>query len=113
MRFQVPQFIETETKIVGPLTLKQFLWLGFGGAILTFLYITLPHIAFFVLAIPITGLFVALAYVKIDNIQLFNYIIYALSYSLNPRRYLFKKEEGGDLIDTSENTEIIEEHKVN
>ena len=27
MQFQVPQFTETETKLIGPFTLKQFLWL--------------------------------------------------------------------------------------
>ncbi len=31
MRFQVPQFIETETKIVGPFTLKQFLYIALGS----------------------------------------------------------------------------------
>ena len=32
MRFQLPQFIETEVKIVGPFTLQQFLWVAGGAA---------------------------------------------------------------------------------
>ena len=33
MRFQVPQFIEVEDKIFGPLTLKQFLYTAGGAAV--------------------------------------------------------------------------------
>ena len=37
MRFHVPQFIEKESKIIGPLTLRQFLWLLAGGGLLLIL----------------------------------------------------------------------------
>ena len=33
MRFQLPQFIETETKLVGPFTLKQFIYLAGGASV--------------------------------------------------------------------------------
>ena len=36
MRFQVPQFIEIEDKIFGPLTIKQFIYIA-GGAGLCFI----------------------------------------------------------------------------
>jgi len=36
MQFNVPQFIETEDKLIGPFTLKQFLYLAAGGALLVF-----------------------------------------------------------------------------
>lgn len=92
MRFQLPQFIETEVKIVGPFTLKQFLWLAGGAAILTLLYMTIGGAVFFVLAIPIGGIFLALAFFKINDIPLLNYASYGLSYLLNPKKYLFQKE---------------------
>lgn len=93
MRFQLPQFIETEVKIVGPFTLKQFLWLAGGAAILTLLYMTIGGMFFFVLAIPVGGIFLALAFFKINDIPLLNYASYGLSYLLNPKKYLFQKEE--------------------
>ena len=37
MNFQVPQFIEVEDKVVGPLTFKQFIYLA-GGAGLAFVF---------------------------------------------------------------------------
>ena len=41
MQFQVPQFIEIEDKIFGPLTFKQFIYLagGVGASIVLWLYI--------------------------------------------------------------------------
>lgn len=96
MRFQVPQFIETETKIVGPFTLKQFLWVAGGGSILFLMFMILPLIAFIVLSIPVAIIFGSLAFIKIDNVPLFNYFVYSIAYIVNPRRYFFKKESAHD-----------------
>ena len=95
MRFQVPQFIETEIKIVGPFTLQQFLWVA-GGAAFTFLLYTLVKgVLFFVLALPILGIFLAFAFIKIDGVPLIVYASYSLSYFTNPKKYIFKKEDEG------------------
>ena len=94
MRFQLPQFIETETKLVGPLTLKQFLWVA-GGATLVFLLFqtTGGGFIFFAAGIPIAAIFLALAFLKIEGVPLINYLAYLLSYLLNPKKYIFKKEK--------------------
>lgn len=94
MRFQLPQFIETETKLVGPLTLKQFLWVAGGVAILFLLFMTTQGgFIFFVAGLPIAAIFLAFAFLKIDEIPLINYAAYLLSYLLNPKRYIFKKDK--------------------
>ena len=95
MRFQLPQFIETETKIVGPFTLQQFLWVA-GGAAFTFLfYMLVKGVLFFFLAIPVALIFLALAFLKIDGVPLIVYASYSLSYLTNPKKYIFKKEDDG------------------
>ncbi len=91
MRFQLPQFIETEVKIVGPFTLKQFLWIAGGAAVLFLLFILVKGFWFFVLALPIASIFIALAFVKVNEVPLLVYISYGLSYILNPKKYIFKK----------------------
>jgi len=94
MRFQLPQFIETETKLVGPLTLKQFLWVAGGAAILFLLFMTTQGgFIFFAAGIPVAAIFLALAFLKIEGVPLINYTAYLLSYLLNPKRYVFRKEE--------------------
>jgi len=58
MRFQVPQFIEIESKIFGPLTFKQFIYLA-GGAGLSFLfYAFLPFFIAVIFIAPV-GAFAA------------------------------------------------------
>jgi len=92
MRFQLPQFIETEIKIVRPFTLQQFLWVAGGAAFVFLLYMLVKGILFFILAIPIAGIFLALAFLKIDGVPLIVYASYSLSYFTNPKKYIFKKE---------------------
>ncbi len=94
MRFQLPQFIETETKIVGPFTLQQFLWIAGGVAFVFLLYMIVKGVLFFILAVPVGGIFLALAFLKIDGISLIVYASYGLSYFANPKKYIFKKEDG-------------------
>ena len=93
MRFQLPQFIETETKIVGPFTLQQFLWVAGGAAFLFLLYTLVKGALFFIFAVPIVVIFSALAFVKIDGVPLIVYTSYSISYFTNPKKYVFKKEE--------------------
>ncbi|OGN02669.1 MAG: hypothetical protein A2655_03070 [Candidatus Yanofskybacteria bacterium RIFCSPHIGHO2_01_FULL_43_42] len=98
MRFQLPQFIETETKLVGPLTLKQFLWVAGGVSILFLLFTTTQGgFIFFAAGVPIAAIFLAFAFLKIDGMPLINYIAYLLSYLLNPKRYIFRKDEDNNL----------------
>ena len=93
MKFQVPQFIETETKLIGPFTLKQFLWLASGGGIIFLFFMVLNRFVFFVLAVPIGALSISLAFVRINEAPLINYILYSIMYFLNPKQFTFKKEE--------------------
>lgn len=95
MRFQIPQFIETETKLVGPFTLKQFLWIAAGTAVLYLSFMIFGlSIWFFLIAVPVAALSVALAFLKINEVPLVEYIAYGLNYLINPKKYLFRKEDG-------------------
>jgi len=107
LKFQVPQFIETETKLIGPLTLKQFLWVATGGAILFFLFLTANRLVFFIAAIPIGGLFAALAFIRLNNTPLMSYVLYAFIYIMNPKQYIFKKEAEKEFPDVRVEKEII------
>lgn len=67
MQFQVPQFIEVEDKIFGPLTFRQFIYLGgaLGAAYLMYRVLPLYAAAPFVLAL--VGFGVALAFLQING----------------------------------------------
>lgn len=93
MRFQVPQFIEVEDKIFGPLTLKQFIYLLGGGAAIFLLYISLPFFLFVLIAPPFGVLAVALAFYKINNKPFINVLENAFSYARQTKIYIWKKRE--------------------
>lgn len=92
MRFQVPQFIEVEDKIFGPLTIKQFVYLA-GGAGLSFVaYTLLPFYIAVVFIIAIMGFSIALAFYKINKRFPFVYIVEAaVKYFFGSKLYIWRK----------------------
>ena len=62
MQFQVPQFIEVEDKIFGPLTFKQFIYMGGGVGACYLLWRVLPLLVAAPLIVVIGGLAAALAF---------------------------------------------------
>lgn len=93
MRFEVPQFIEVEDKIFGPLTWRQFLYLGGGIGIGVALFITAPFIIFVIFGIPLMGLAGALAFYPINN-RPFSFFLEALvEYLRKQKLYLWRRDE--------------------
>jgi hypothetical protein len=91
MQFQVPQFINVEDKIIGPFTLKQFLYILFGGVALFILYNLVNLFVFILLAIPIAALVYALAFIKIHKQPFINVIKNFLGFLKKPDFYVWKK----------------------
>lgn len=91
MQFPVPQFIDIEDKIIGPLTLKQFLWCLAGAIILFILWTFLPLALFIILALPITSLFGALAFYKHNGRPFIYFLMSGLKFLFKPKLYLFQK----------------------
>ncbi len=92
MQFQIPQFIEVEDKIFGPLTFRQFVYLagGAGGAYILWrifpLFISAPIIA------AVCALAAALAFVQYNGRPFILAIEYGFWYLLHPRLYLWDNE---------------------
>jgi len=95
MQFQVPQFIEKEAKIVGPLTFKQFLYLGAAGVIVFFLYFYLATkniLAFILITIFLAIGALALAFLKIGGQPLSTILLKFFNFSFSSKIYLWKKK---------------------
>ena len=93
MQFQVPQFIETEDKIVGPLTLQQFLYIAAGAALCFLLFFFLQTGLWLFFVIIIMPIFISLAFVQINGRSLPVVMMAALGYYWKPRFYIWKREE--------------------
>lgn len=93
MRFEVPQFIEIEDKIFGPLTWRQFLYLGGGVGMAVVLFFMVPFIVFAMVGIPLALLAGALAFYPVNN-RPFSYFLEALfGYLGSSKQYLWRKKE--------------------
>ena len=92
-QFQVPQFIDVEDKIIGPLTLKQFLYLAAGGALITIARALFLPLIFYPFALVCFTLALALAFYKVNGIPFAKVLLSALSYFSKPHLYIWKQEE--------------------
>lgn len=90
MQFQVPQFIETEDKIVGPFTLRQFLYIAFAGVISFILFFSLALWLWFILTFILAGISASLAFIKINGRPLIVIVQAAFKYTWSPKIYALK-----------------------
>jgi hypothetical protein len=93
MRFQVPQFIEVEDKIFGPLTFKQFIYLSGAGGITVAAFSFLPKFFAFLISAPIVVLGLALAFYKINNRPFIFMVESFFKYFSKERLYIWKKTD--------------------
>jgi hypothetical protein len=93
MQFRVPQFIEVEDKLFGPLTFKQFIYIiGFAAcAFIIYSFIPVKFIGI-IFALPFLAFGIALAFVQINNKPLVFTLEAAFNYFRKNRLYIWKKE---------------------
>lgn len=95
MQYKVPQNIDIQDRVIGPLTLKQFLYVIAGGAIILILYFSIPSFIgfiFFPLAILVGGIFGALAFYSPEGRTLEGFLGSVSSTLIKPRKRIWKKE---------------------
>lgn len=92
MRFEVPQFIDIEDKIFGPLTFKQFIYVAGGGGLAFAIYKLLPIYFAIPLMLAVAALAWALAFYKLNNQPFINIGQAFIIYLLHGKRYVWKKE---------------------
>lgn len=94
--YQVPQFIEHEAKIVGPLTFRQFIYVGSGATILFILFFTIGEksfFLFFIIAALIGGFALALAFVKVGGRSFGSALFSMIGFFSSPRIFIWQKTQ--------------------
>jgi len=120
MQYKVPQNIDLEDKIVGPFTMRQFVYLLVAGGLIygwwNFLnsnYVNfLPQ--FLILAIPLGGLGFAFALVKINDRPFEYFVLGLIKFLFSPKQMMWKtgfKGESVIMIDTPKAPPLKEEAK--
>lgn len=92
-QFQVPQFIDVEDKILGPITMRQFfiMLIPMGTGIL--LYFLLKFWLVIIIEIPILIGSALFAFYRPYGMRFSKFFSAFLSYSLKPRMFIWKHEE--------------------
>ncbi|MFZ1654789.1 MAG: PrgI family protein [Candidatus Moraniibacteriota bacterium] len=85
MMFSVPQFIDVEDKIAGPLTWRQLLWMIGMGITLLVLYNMIGTTGFFVIGVPLILLFSALAFYRPHGTPLIVFLFHGFSFLFRPK----------------------------
>ncbi|MEI6649959.1 MAG: PrgI family protein [Candidatus Moraniibacteriota bacterium] len=95
MIFNVPQFVDVEDKIAGPLTGKQLLWMiGMGTTILVAKFIIGDGIAIYLVSIPIIIIFCLLAFYRPNGQPLLLFVIYGFFFLFNPKVMMWRRPLG-------------------
>lgn len=92
-QYPIPQFIESEGKIISFLTFRQFFILVGGGAICFLFYYTLPFWLFGILGIGIALLTGTIAFLKIDNTSVVTIALNFISFLTKSKDYVWQKKE--------------------
>jgi hypothetical protein len=93
MRFQIPQFIDVEDKILGPFTLKQFIYIAGGVSAAVALVLTLGTFFGLLAAAPVVILAAALAFYRVNNRPFINILESAFHYATKDKLYIWQKTE--------------------
>ena len=93
MEYQVPQFIEVEDKIIGPLTLKQFIYVAGGGGLCVVFFSYLPFVLAVLLSLPVAGFAAALAFYKVNGKPFIEMLEAGFNYYTGAKLFLWKHSE--------------------
>ncbi|HEB01526.1 MAG TPA: PrgI family protein [Candidatus Portnoybacteria bacterium] len=91
MQANLPQFIDVEDRIIGPLTLKQFLWLLAAAGIIFILWGLFEIWLVIILAIPIIALSGALAFYRPQGRSFISRLLSIFQFMSKPKEYLWKR----------------------
>ena len=93
MQFQVPQFIDIEDKIFGPLTFKQFIYVLGGGGAAFVIYKVIPNFTIaMIVAAPIVIFALALSFYKVNQRPFILILESAIRYYLSSKLFLWQKK---------------------
>ena len=108
MRFEVPQFIEIEDKIIGPLTWKQFVYLAGGVGALVVLYFILPFVLFVTFGLPIGALSAFLAFQRVNNRPFSIFLESFFNYFRKGKLFLWRKDVEQSIVHKTEPSIVTE-----
>jgi len=87
----VPQFLDVEDKIIGPVTVRQFIEMLIGGIIIFIFYKIFDFSLFIVTGLAIFGVTIILAFARVNGQPFHNFMLNFIATLKNPKLKIWKK----------------------
>jgi hypothetical protein len=102
LQYKIPQNVEVEDTIIGPITMRQLIILAIGGGIAYLFYITLAKSYFFEVWGPPVIFFsltsICIAFVRIKNISFIKWVLLMIEYMMLPKKRIWDKRQSTQFI---------------
>jgi len=93
MQYKVPQDVQREDTIIGPITLKQLAMLGGGGGVAYVIYVSLVKTYYWQVWLPpvviVAAITVAFAFLKIHSLPFHKFLMNFIEYNLLPKQRIW------------------------
>jgi len=93
LQYNVPQFIDKQDRVIGPLTIKQFMFLVIGSVLAGLMWPLTPNlVVFLIVAAPIIVIAILFAFVKIRGQTFTTFVINVVIFFLQPQLFLWSRD---------------------
>lgn len=102
MQYKVPQDVQREDTIIGPITLKQLGILGAGGAVAYVIYVSLVKVYYWQVWLPpvviVAGITLAFAFLKVHSLPFHKFLMNFIEYHILPKQRVWIQGTGMPFI---------------
>lgn len=106
MNFQVPQFIEQQPKIIGFLTLPQFLYVAAAAGVSFMAFYVFNFFLWLMVTVFVAAVAIGMAFVKINGQPLPKILLSAVGYVWQPRKFAWQRAMKEAELDTTKLEEM-------
>lgn len=92
LRYKVPQNIDMEDRIIGPLTMIQFIYAVVGGGFCYTIFMSLPSPLSLVLVIPIALFTLATIFLKVNERPFLHFLTSVIQFASAPKQRIWQHE---------------------
>jgi hypothetical protein len=90
LRYKVPQNIDMQDRIVGPLTMVQFVYAVIGGGLCYSIFMTIPRPYSYLLILPVAAFTVAIVFIKVNERPFINFFLAMIDFFSRPKKRVWR-----------------------
>jgi len=92
-QFVIPQFIDVEDKILGPITVRQFILMIIGGGIVFLLFRILAFTFFLITGVPVAAVTLLFAFVRVNGRPMHYFVVSLIQTLRRPMLRVWNKRD--------------------